>query len=170
MVRRPAVPHNSIAARLTRSRSGCLGVACSVVATWRLSQLRKSSSTIANSEPLTGSMWSSLVMWSSPDLSASRTTAAALALLALRRWRTSSMASPNDSNEGVGSTALGHQFVESGYFVVPLQAGPKVDVAIRSAAWHYCRASILNLYGCGSPSSCTFCGAVSRDDEQFEPG
>jgi hypothetical protein len=28
----------------------------------------------------------------------------------------------------------------------------------------------LNLYGCGSPSSCTFCGAVSRDDEQFDPG
>jgi hypothetical protein len=80
------------------------------------------------------------------------------------------MASPNDSNEGVGSTALGHQFVESGYFVVRLQAGPKVDEAIRLAAWHYCRASILNLYGCGSPSSCTFCGAVSRDDEQFEPG
>ena len=31
---------------------------------------------------------------------------AALSLLTLRRWRTSAMASPNDSNEGVGSTAL----------------------------------------------------------------
>jgi len=46
----PAVPHNSIAACLARSRSG-LRVACGVVAwagTWRLSQSRKSSSTIAN--------------------------------------------------------------------------------------------------------------------------
>jgi hypothetical protein len=33
-------------------------------------------------------------------------TSAALPLLTLRRWRTSAMASPNDSNEGVGSTAL----------------------------------------------------------------
>jgi len=95
----PAVPHNSIAARLTRSRSGCAanGVVA-VVDTWRLSQSRKSSSTIANSEPLIGSMWSSLMIRSSPDLSASRTTAAALPLLVLRRWRTSAMASPNDSN------------------------------------------------------------------------
>ena len=103
----PAVPHNSIAACLTRSRSGCLGAACGVVAwatTWRLSQSRKSFSTIANSELLIGSMWSSLRIWSSPDLSASRTTAAALPLLTLRRWRTSAMASPNDSNEGVGSS------------------------------------------------------------------
>jgi hypothetical protein len=69
-----------------------------VVDTWRLSQSRKFSSTIANSEPLIGSMWSSLMTRSSPDLSASRTTAAALPLLALRRWRTSAMASPNDSN------------------------------------------------------------------------
>jgi hypothetical protein len=85
----PAVPHNSIAARLTRSRSGCAanGVVA-VVDTWRLSQSRKSSSTIANSEPLIGSMWSSLMIRSSPDLSASRTTAAAPPLLVLRRWRT----------------------------------------------------------------------------------
>jgi hypothetical protein len=97
----PAVPHNSIAACLARSRSGCMRAANGVVAvvdTWRLSQSRKSSSTIANSEPLIGSMWSSLMIRSSPDLSASRTTAAALPLLALRRWRTSAMASPNDSN------------------------------------------------------------------------
>ena len=95
----PAVPHNSIAARLTRSRSGCAanGVVA-VVDTWRLSQSRKSSSTIANSEPLIGSMWSSLMIRSSPDLSASRMTAAALPLLVLRRWRTTAMASPNDSN------------------------------------------------------------------------
>jgi len=39
------------------------------------------------------------------DLSASRTTVAALPLLTLRRWRTSPTTSPNDSNEGVGSTA-----------------------------------------------------------------
>jgi len=99
----PAVPHNSIAACLARSRSG-LRATCGV-ATWRLSQSRKSSSTIANCEPLIGSMWSSLIIRSSCDLSASRTTAAALPLLVLRRWRTSAMASPNDSNEGVGSTA-----------------------------------------------------------------
>ena len=43
-------------------------------------------------------MWSSLMIRSSPDLSASRTTAAALPLLALRRWQTSAMAFPNDSN------------------------------------------------------------------------
>jgi hypothetical protein len=43
----------------------------------------------------------------------------------------------------------------------------RVDEAIRSAAWHYYRASILNLYGCGSPTSCTFCGAVSRGDEHW---
>ena len=105
----PAVPHNSIAACLARSRSGCLGLANGVVAmvdTWRLSQSRKSLSTIANCEPLIASTWSSLMIRSSPDLSASRTTAAAFSLLALRRWRTSVMASPNDSNEGVGSTAL----------------------------------------------------------------
>jgi hypothetical protein len=36
-------------------------------------------------------------------------------------------------------TLIGHQFVVSGYFVVRLPAGPKVDEAIRSAAWHYCR-------------------------------
>ena len=104
----PAVPHNSIAACLASSRSG-LRVGCGVVAwvaTWRLSHSRKSSSTIANCEPLIGSTCSSLMMWSSPDLSASRTTTAAFSLLALRRWRTSVMASPNDSNEGVGSTAL----------------------------------------------------------------
>jgi hypothetical protein len=60
--------------------------------------------------------------------------------------------------------------MESGYFEVRLQAGPKVDEAIRSAAWHYWWASILNLYGRGLPSSCTFCGAVFRDGgEQFEP-
>jgi len=100
----PAVPHNSIAACLARSRSG-LRATCGV-ATWRLSQSRKSSSTIANCEPLIGSTWSSLMIWSSPDLSASRTTAAALSLLTLRRWRISAMVSPNDSNEGVGSTAL----------------------------------------------------------------
>ena len=35
------------------------------------------------------------------------------------------------------------------------------------AAWHYQRASILNLYGSGSPTSCTFYGASSGDDEQF---
>ena len=96
----PAVPHNSIAACLARSRSG-LRATCGVVAwvaTWRLSQSRKSSSMIANCEPLIGSTWSSLMIWSSPDLSASRTTAAALSLLTLRRWRTSAMASPNDSN------------------------------------------------------------------------
>jgi hypothetical protein len=95
----PAVPHNSIAACLALSRSGCLRAANGVAAAdaWRLSQSRKSSSTIANSEPLIGSMWSSLMIRSSPDLSASRTTAAALPLLALRRWRTSAMASPNDS-------------------------------------------------------------------------
>jgi hypothetical protein len=95
------VPHNSIAACLARSRSGCMRAANGVVAvvdTWRLSQSRKSSSMIANSEPLIGSMWSSLMIRSSPDLSASRTTAAALPLLALMRWRTSAMASPNDSN------------------------------------------------------------------------
>src|SRR5215472_10394982 len=61
--------------------------------------------TIANSELLIGSMWSSLII-RTPDLSASRTTAAALPLLKLRRQRTSAIASPNDSNEGVGSTAL----------------------------------------------------------------
>jgi hypothetical protein len=38
-----------------------------------------------------------------------------------------------------------------------------------SAAWRYLRASFLNLYVCGLLTSCTFCGAVSRDDEQFEP-
>src|SRR5262245_1719154 len=105
----PAAPHNSIAACLARSRSGCLGAALGVVAwaaTWRLSQSRKSFSTIANSELLIGSMWSSLMIRSSPDLSASRTTAAALPVLTLRRWQTSAMACPNDSNEGVGSTAL----------------------------------------------------------------
>jgi len=105
----PGVPHNSIAACLTSSRSGCLRAACGVVAVvdaWRLSQPRKSSSTIANSELLIGSMWSSLIIRSSRDLSASRMTSAALPLLTLRRWRTSAMASPNDSNEGVGSTAL----------------------------------------------------------------
>jgi len=97
----PAVPHNSIAACFARSRSGCLGAAngvVTVVDTCRLSQPRKSCSTIANSEPLIGSMWSSLMIRSSPDLSASRTTAAALPLLALSRWRTSAMASPNDNN------------------------------------------------------------------------
>jgi hypothetical protein len=57
--------------------------------------------------------------------------------------------------------------VASGHFAVRLQAGPKVDEAIHSAACHYYRASIFNLYGCGSPTSCTFCGAVSRDDEQL---
>jgi hypothetical protein len=105
----PGVPHNSIAACLTSSRSGCLRAACGVVAVmdaWRLSQPRKSSSTIANSELLIGSMWSSLIIRSSRDLSASRMSAAALPLLTLRRWRASAMASPNDSNEGVGSTAL----------------------------------------------------------------
>ena len=51
----------------------------------------------------------------------------------------------------------------------PSQAGPKVDEAIRSAAWHHWRASILSLYGRGLPT-CKFCGAVSRDDEQFDPG
>ena len=105
----PGVPHNSIAACLTSSRSGCLRAAGGVVAVvdaWRLSQPRKSSSTIANSELLIGSMWSSLIIRSSRDLSASRMTSAALPLLTLRRWRTSAMASPNDSNEGVGSTAL----------------------------------------------------------------
>ena len=89
------MPHNSIAARLARSRSGGLRAANGV--TWRLSQSRKSCSTIANSEPLIGSMWSSLMIRSSPDLSASRTTAAALPLLALRRRRTSAMASAKDS-------------------------------------------------------------------------
>jgi hypothetical protein len=86
-----------------------LGAACGVVAwvaTWRLSQSRKSASTIANSELLIGSMWSSLIIRSSPDLSASRMTAEALPVLTLRRWQTSAMAFPNDSNEGVGSTAL----------------------------------------------------------------
>jgi len=78
-----------------------------VVDTWRLSQSRKSSSTIANSEPLIGSMWLSLMIRSSPDLSASRTTAAALPLLALRRWRTSAMASPNDSNRFLPATLFG---------------------------------------------------------------
>ena len=78
-----------LARRLRRGR---------LVATWRLSHSRKSSSTIANCEPLIGSTWSSLMIRSSPDLSASRTTAAALSLLTLRRWRTSAMASPNDSN------------------------------------------------------------------------
>jgi len=87
-------------------------LACVWVAAWspgwprRLSHSRKSSSTIANCEPLVGSTCSSLMMWSSPDLSASRTTTAAFSPLALRRWRTSVMAFPNDSNEGVGSTAL----------------------------------------------------------------
>ena len=103
----PAVPHNSIAACLAHSRSGCLRGANSVVpmvGTWRLSQARKSSSTIANSEPLIGSMWSSLTIRSSPDLSASRTTAAALPLLAFRRWQTSAMASPNDSNRVLPAT------------------------------------------------------------------
>ena len=97
----PGVPHNSIAACLTSSRSGCLRAACGVIAVvdaWRFSQLRKSSSTIANSELLIGSMWSSLMIRSSPDLSASRTTAAALPVLTLRRWQTSAMACPNDSN------------------------------------------------------------------------
>ena len=28
---------------------------------------------------------------------------------------------------------------------------------------------ILHLYGRGLPTSCTFCDAVSRDDERFEP-
>jgi hypothetical protein len=56
-----------------------------VLDTWRLSQARKSPSTMTNSEPLIGSMWSSLMIRSSPDLSASRTTAAALPLLA-SRW------------------------------------------------------------------------------------
>jgi len=93
----PAAPHNLIAACLARSRSGCLRGVAAVVDTWRLSQSRKSSSTIANSEPPIGSMWSSLMIRSSPDLSASRTTAAALPLLALRRWQTRAMASPNDS-------------------------------------------------------------------------
>ena len=49
------MPHNSIAARLAHSRSGCLRGANGVVAmvdTWRLSQTRNSSATIANSEPL----------------------------------------------------------------------------------------------------------------------
>ena len=55
----------------------------------------------------------------------------------------------------------------SGYFVVHLLAGPKVDEAIRSAAWHYYRASILIPYECGLPTSCTVCGAVSRDDEKL---
>jgi len=88
----PGVPHNSIAACLTSSRSGCLRAACGVVAVvdaWRLSQPRKSSSTIANSELLIGSMWSSLIIRSSRDLSASRMSAAALPLLTLRRWRAS---------------------------------------------------------------------------------
>ena len=97
MVRRSRCAHNSIAACLARSRSG-LRATCGVVATWRLSQSRKSSSMIANCEPLIGSTWSSLMIWSSPDLSASRTTTAAFSLLVLRRWRTSAMASPNDSN------------------------------------------------------------------------
>jgi hypothetical protein len=69
-----------------------LRAACGIVAvsdTWRLSQSRKSSSTIANSELVIGSMWSSLMIRSSPNLSASRTTAAAFPLLVLRRWRTS---------------------------------------------------------------------------------
>ena len=55
----------------------------------------------------------------------------------------------------------------SGYFVVHLLAGPKVDEAIRSAAWHYYRASILIPYESGLPTSCTFGGTVSRDDEQL---
>src|SRR6516165_4961781 len=88
----PAVPHNSVAACLASSRS-CLRATCGVVA-WRLSQSKKSSSTIANCEPLIGSTWSSLMIWSSPDLSASRTTAAALSLLTLRRWRISAMPAP----------------------------------------------------------------------------
>src|SRR5262249_15553069 len=103
----PAVPHNSIAACLTRSRSGCAaGGVVAWATTWRLSQARKSSPTNANSELLIGSMWSSLIIRSSRDLRASRMTSAALPLLTLRRWRTSAMASPYDSNEGVGSTAL----------------------------------------------------------------
>jgi hypothetical protein len=43
---------------------------------------------------------------------------------------------------------------------------PKVDEAIRSAAWHHYRASILIPYECDSPTSCTFC---VRNDEQFDP-
>ena len=56
------MPHNSIAACLARSRSG-LRATCGVVAwvaTWRLSQSRKFSLTIANCEPLIGSTWSSM--------------------------------------------------------------------------------------------------------------
>ena len=37
------------------------------------------------------------------------------------------------------------------------------------AASHCRRALILHLYGRGLPTSCTFCDAVSRDAEQFEP-
>ncbi len=59
----PAVSHSAITACLARSRSGCLRAANGVVAVldiWRLSQARKSSSTIAN--PLIGSVWSSLMI------------------------------------------------------------------------------------------------------------
>ncbi len=55
--------HSAITACLARSRSGCLRAANGVVAVldiWRLSQARKSSSTIAN--PLIGSVWSSLMI------------------------------------------------------------------------------------------------------------
>ena len=66
---------------------------------------------------------------------------------------------PNSStDQGGGKRRSGIQFVSSGF--------PKVGEAIRSAAWHYCRASILSLYGRGLPTSCTFCGAVSRGDER----
>src|SRR5262252_1494158 len=59
---------------------------------------------------------------------------------------------------GRREVAVGIRFVSSGY--------SKVGEAIRSAAWHYGRASILSLYGRGLPTSRTFCGAVSRGDEQ----
>ena len=64
----------------------------------------------------------------------------------------------SSTDQGGGKRRAGIRFVSSGY--------SKVGEAIRSAAWHYGRASILSLYRRGLPTSCTFCGAVSRGDEQ----
>jgi hypothetical protein len=61
--------------------------------------------------------------------------------------------------------------IEIGFGRRTLREKHRVGVAfdMSPAAWHYQWASILHLCGCGSQSSCRFCGAVFRDDERFEP-